>query len=60
MTMMSGGPAELERELSGIEPLAVDDAIGLLAAEDVVSVGGEIARVSRCARHLDALGLIGV
>lgn len=48
---------ELERS---IEPEAVRAALALLTVEGVVVVDGEMVTASPCARHLDALGLIGV
>ena len=47
--------AELERDL---EPMALTGALAKLAADDVIQVDDERVRASRCARHLDALGLI--
>ncbi len=49
--------AELERAL---RPGVVGDALAKLEAEEVAVVDGEQVRASRCARHLDALGLIVV
>jgi hypothetical protein len=51
---------ELEQEASDIEPLAVSDALMTLDAEGVVILDGEHVEASRCARHLDAIELIGV
>jgi hypothetical protein len=52
--------AELETTLHDIEPLRVCNALAKLAAEGVVVLDGEHVEASRCARHLDALGVIGV
>lgn len=52
--------AELETKLHDIEPLLVCNALAHLQAEGVVILDGEAVRASRCARHLDALGLIAV
>lgn len=52
--------AELEAELHDIDPLAVSDALETLETEGVVILDGEQVSASRCARHLDALGLIAV
>jgi hypothetical protein len=43
-----------------IESADVRAALVRLEAEGVVVVDGEMVTASRCARHLDALGLIGV
>jgi DNA-binding HxlR family transcriptional regulator len=51
---------ELEQSASDIEPLTVSDALAKLETEGVVILDGETVTASRCARHLDALGLIGV
>jgi hypothetical protein len=50
--------AELEREVSDVEPLVVNDALALLEGTGVVD--GEIVQASPCARHLDTLGLLSV
>jgi hypothetical protein len=50
--------AELEREISTIEPLDISDALAQLSAAGVVALEGEQVRASGCARHLDALNLI--
>jgi hypothetical protein len=50
--------AELERELSTIEPLEISDALAQLSAAGVVILEGEQVRASGCARHLDALNVI--
>jgi hypothetical protein len=52
--------AELESKVSDIEPLLITDAFAQLHAEGVVVVEGEQVQASRCARHLDTLGLIAV
>ena len=52
--------AELEREVSDIEPLLIGDAFAQLHAEGVVVVEGEQVQASRCARCLDTLGLISI
>jgi len=52
--------AELEREVSDIEPLLIGDALAQLHAEVVVVVEGEQVQASRCARYLDTLELIAV
>jgi hypothetical protein len=52
--------AELEQAAADIEPLTVSDALVTLDAEGVVILSGEHVEASRCARHLDAIELIGV
>lgn len=51
---------ELEAKLHEIDPLALSDALAKLGCEGVVVLDGEQIRVSRCVRHIDSLGLIGV
>lgn len=52
--------AELGREASDLAPQAVTDGLAVLEAEQVAVVSGEMVRASRCARHLDSLGLVTV
>lgn len=52
--------AELEVALSGVEPIAISDALSCLEAEDVLFACGEMVWASPCLRHLDTLGFIGV
>ena len=52
--------AELEREIYDIEPLAINEALERLRDEGVVHLSGEFAWASRCARRLDALGMISI
>ena len=52
--------AELLRELHDVDSDALSGALENLEALGVVIVEGEYVRVSRAARHLDALGLISV
>ena len=51
---------ELEQAVSDIEPAAVSDALVHLAADGVVVLDGDRVLASRCAKRLDALGLIAV
>jgi hypothetical protein len=51
---------ELERELYDVQPLAIGEALGRLREEGVVHLSGELVWASRCARHLDALGMISI
>lgn len=52
--------SELEVALSDVEPLSVCDALTALEGEGVLYAVGEQIWVSRCARHLDELGIIVV
>ncbi|MDE3069986.1 MAG: hypothetical protein KGJ43_04590 [Acidobacteriota bacterium] len=52
--------AELETALCDIAPMALDHALASLAEAGVAEVRGERVRATRCARRLDALGLIAV
>jgi hypothetical protein len=52
--------AELEQAVSGVEPAAVSEALVRLAADGVVVLDGDRVVASRCARRLDALGLIAI
>lgn len=49
---------EIERTLADMAPLVVDEAIGLLADAGVAIAENGTVLASRCARHLDMLGLI--
>jgi hypothetical protein len=51
---------QLERTLADITPEAISDAIVRLEASGVIHCLDEFIGASRCARHLDALGLIAV
>ena len=52
--------AELETELDDVEPLALSEDIAQLKRHGVAVVQAEYIVASRCARHLDELGLIAV
>jgi hypothetical protein len=52
--------AELEGEIYDIEPLAISEALERLREEGVVHLSGETVWASRCARHLDALGMVSI
>jgi hypothetical protein len=52
--------AELEREIYDIEPLAVNEALERLCEEGILHLSGEFVWASRCARHLDALGMVSI
>jgi hypothetical protein len=52
--------AALEIEVSGVDALTVSNALARLEADGVVVLDRESVCASRCARRLDALGLIGL
>jgi hypothetical protein len=52
--------AELEAKACDVAPAALADALGRLEQHGVVVACGEYLVASRCARHLDALGMVGV
>jgi hypothetical protein len=52
--------AELECEIYDIEPSLLAEAMERLREEGVVHLAGESVWASRCARHLDALGMISI
>jgi len=52
--------AELEAVVNDVEPSALSGAIAELERRGVVVAQDEHVLASRCARHLDELGLVGV
>lgn len=50
----------LSAELDDLSADLIADALAVLVREGVIVLDGERVRVSRCARHLDALSLICV
>jgi len=52
--------AELERELFDVEPAALGAALERLRDGGVVHISGEDVWASKCARHLNRLGMIAV
>jgi uncharacterized protein (DUF111 family) len=52
--------AELEHEIYDIEPLAIGEALERLREEGVVHLSSEFVWASRCARRLDALGMVSI
>ena len=52
--------AELEGEIYDIEPLAISEALERLREAGVVHLAGEQVWASRCARHLDLLGMVSI
>lgn len=51
---------ELEAEVNNLEPSALSRAVECLEQHGVVVALDDRVLASRCARHLDALGLIGI
>ncbi|MGH2853556.1 MAG: hypothetical protein ACRDLF_05115 [Solirubrobacteraceae bacterium] len=51
---------ELERELHDVDPEAIGVALERLREQGVVHMESEQVWASPCARHLDALGFIGI
>jgi hypothetical protein len=52
--------AELEREIYDIEPAAIREALERLCGEGVVYISGQLVWASRCALHLDQLGMVSI
>jgi hypothetical protein len=52
--------AELETEIYDLHPLTVNEALTRLEAEGAVILDGENVEASRCARCLDALGMVSI
>jgi DNA-binding HxlR family transcriptional regulator len=52
--------AELEREIYDIEPMALSEAVERLCEEGVVQTLGQLVCASRCAWHLDELGMVSI
>jgi DNA-binding HxlR family transcriptional regulator len=52
--------AELKAELDDPEPQVISNALEHLEGAGVVHLDGEQVWASRCVRHLDALGSIGI
>ncbi len=53
-------PADLRYEISDLQPEALGGALERLRREGVVVPRGKSVVASRCARHLDALGMVAV
>lgn len=51
---------ELEGEIYDIEPLAISEALERLREVGLVHLAGELVWASRCARRLDALGMVSI
>jgi hypothetical protein len=51
---------ELEQEISDIDPVALGQAMECLREDGVVHLSGDFVWASRCALHLDALGMISI
>jgi hypothetical protein len=52
--------AELEVEISNVEPLDISDALARLDQDGIVQISGESVSASRAVRRLDELGLIAI
>lgn len=52
--------AELEVEISNVEPLDIRDALARLDQGGIAQISGESVSASRAARRLDELGLIAI
>jgi hypothetical protein len=52
--------AELDVEISNVEPLDISDALARLDQDGIVQVSGECVSASRAVRRLDDLGLIAI
>ena len=52
--------AELEVEISNVEPLDISDALTSLDQDGIVQISGESVWASRAVRRLDELGLIAI
>lgn len=52
--------AELEVEISNVEPLDISDALARLDPDGIVQISGESVSASRAVRRLDELGLIAI
>jgi hypothetical protein len=53
-------PPELGVEASDLDPASVRDGLAMLQVEGVVVAEGGTVCASRCARHLDSLGLLAI
>jgi hypothetical protein len=52
--------AELEVEISKVEPLDISDALARLDQDGIVQISGESVSASRAVRRLDELALIAI
>jgi hypothetical protein len=52
--------SELEAELHDMETYTVAEALDTLRDEGAVHVSGDLVWASRCARHLDELGMVSI
>lgn len=52
--------AELELEISNVEPLDISDALARLDQDGIVQISGESVWASPAVRRLDELGLIAI
>jgi hypothetical protein len=51
---------ELEREIYDIKPVRLGEALERLRQEGAVHLSGSSVWASRCALHLDALGMVSI
>jgi DNA-binding HxlR family transcriptional regulator len=51
---------ELKREIYGIKGRAINKALKRLQEEGVVDLDGEYVWPTRCAQHLDELGMVSI
>jgi len=51
---------ELEHEIYDIDPVAIGEAMERLREEGVIHISGQMVWASRCARHLDELGMVSI
>jgi hypothetical protein len=52
--------AELEVEISNVEPLDISDALARLDQDGIAQISGDSVSASRAVRRLDELGLIAI
>jgi hypothetical protein len=52
--------AELEVEISNVEPLDISDALARLDQDSIVQISGESVSAPLAVRRLDELGLIAI
>ena len=60
ITGVAGSRAELDVEISNVEPLDISDALARLDQDGIVQISGESVSASRAVRRLDELGLIAI
>jgi DNA-binding HxlR family transcriptional regulator len=50
--------AEIERAIPDVDPLTISDALVALRENGAVHLSGELVWPSRCAQHLNELGMV--